>query len=243
MAAPETMSPDRLRHGGESDAQVLGRLLAGRRSCRAFHPDPLARETIEAILAAAQRTASWCNTQPWQVVVTAGEGTERFRAALAATADAPSDFDVDEPDYRGIYLQRRRAVGWQLYEAVGIRPGDREAARRQTGRNFELFGAPHVAIVTGDRALGSYGVLDCGGFIQAVLLAAQAHGVATIAQGSIAARAGLVRRHFDLPDDRIVLCGISLGRADMASSANSFNAGRAALAEVVTWHGNGWAAG
>ena len=43
---------------------TLSTLLHTRYSCRAFVPEPLPRSTIEAILAAAQRTASWCNAQP-----------------------------------------------------------------------------------------------------------------------------------------------------------------------------------
>ena len=224
------------------DAEIVARLMHGRRSCRAFRPDPVSRTTVEAILTAAQRTASWCNTQPWQVILTAGDATARFRAALQAAGGAQAGFDLDEPSYHGAYLERRRAVAWQLYDAVGVRRGDRDAAAAQTLRNFDLFGAPHLAIVTSDRALGSYGILDCGGFIQAFLLAAQASGVATIAQASIAARSALVRRHFALPDDRVVVCGISFGFADAADPANGFHTPRAAPVDVTAWHGEEWGA-
>ena len=215
--------------------------MTGRRSCRAFLPEPVDRDTVEAILQLAQRTASWCNTQPWQVIVTAGEETGRFRAALAAAATTPGAFDLDEPSYHGTFLERRRAAAWQLYNAVGVVRGDQDGSRRQTLRNYHLFGAPHVAIITSDRALGSYGVLDCGDFIQAFLLAAEAFGVATIAQASIASHAGLVRTHFSLPDDRIVICGISFGLADSTDPANGFTAARASLSEAVSWLGDGWA--
>ena len=170
-------------------------------------------------------------------------GDPTIRTALAAAATTPGGFDLDEPRYSGAYLERRRAVAWQLYDAVGVARGDREASHRQSARNFELFGAPHVAIVTSDRALGSYGVLDCGGFVQAFLLAAQAHGVATIAQASIASQARMVRTYFSLPDDRIVVCGISFGLADATDPANGFTATRAGEVEVVTWQGDGWASG
>ena len=51
---------------------VLEDLLRQRYSCRAYRPDPVPRPTIDRILAAAQRTASWCNSQPWQVVIASG---------------------------------------------------------------------------------------------------------------------------------------------------------------------------
>lgn len=42
----------------------LQSVLETRSSCRGFRPDPVQRETIEQILEMAQRTPSWCNTQP-----------------------------------------------------------------------------------------------------------------------------------------------------------------------------------
>ena len=50
--------------------QPLETWLRERHSCRAFLPEPVPRAVIERILALAQRTASWCNCQPWQVAVT-----------------------------------------------------------------------------------------------------------------------------------------------------------------------------
>ncbi|MFD6450980.1 nitroreductase family protein, partial [Nocardia sp. NPDC060220] len=62
-----------------SDFATLQRLADERWSCRQFTAEQVDRATIEQLLTLAQRTPSWCNTQPWQVVVTAGEGTQRFR--------------------------------------------------------------------------------------------------------------------------------------------------------------------
>ncbi|NEV79831.1 nitroreductase, partial [Rhodopseudomonas sp. BR0C11] len=56
---------------------VLEELMAARYSCRAFKADPVPRATIERILGTAQKTASWCNSQPWQVVITSGEATAK----------------------------------------------------------------------------------------------------------------------------------------------------------------------
>src|SRR3546814_2598902 len=69
----------------ETAAATLDDLLRGRFSCRAYRPEPVPRETIERILAMAQRTASWRNGQPWQVAITSGAGTERFREDRKST--------------------------------------------------------------------------------------------------------------------------------------------------------------
>ena len=83
------------RHAAEERIAVLEELLSERFSCRAFSPDPVPRATIERILAAAQKTASWCNSQPWQLVITSGEATRKFHDALypVALSGAPLNGD------------------------------------------------------------------------------------------------------------------------------------------------------
>jgi len=218
-------------------ADSLTALLAGRHSCRAFLPRGVPRETIARILEMAQRTPSWCNTQPWQVIITSGAATDRFRAGLLAhvAGEKPAS-DIPFPrEYRGAYLERRRACGWQLYKSVGIARGDREASARQGMENFRLFGAPHAAIVTTDEAQGAYGAVDCGAYVNNFMLAASSLGVASIAQAAIASQSKFVRSHFKLAPDRQVLCGIAFGFEDADHPANKYRTARASLTEVVTW--------
>ncbi len=221
-----------------ADSAAFARLLNARHSCRAFKPEPVPRATIEAILATAQRTASWNNTQPWQVIVTTGAATERFRDLMVASAQAaePPQSDLAFPrEYRGVYLHRRRACGFQLYDAVGVQRGDRPAYARQALRNYQLFDAPHVAIVTSDEALGTYGAIDCGAYVTNFMTAAQSLGVATIAQAALAVHCDKIRAHFSISRDRQVVCGISFGFADPAAPANQYRTTRAGLDEVVRW--------
>lgn len=221
-----------------ADDETLDRLLSQRYSCRAFRPDPVPQDTIERILFLAQKTASWCNSQPWQLVITSGAATDRFRKAIYAHALSQPDDGPDFPfprEYRGAYLARRRESGFQLYDAVGITRNDMAARTRQALENFNLFGAPHVAIITSDEPLGVYGAVDCGGYVSSFMLAAQAHGVATIAQAALARHSPFVRAHFGLPDERRVVCGISFGFADPTHPINGYRTSRATLAETVTF--------
>ena len=213
------------------------RLLQERYSCRAFLPRQVDPATITRMLEIAQRTPSWCNSQPWKVVVTRGAGTDRFRDALfdyAAGRKPEPDFAFPR-EYRGDYLARRRECGFQLYASVGIARGDREASARQTMENYRLFGAPHAMIVTTDEALGVYGVLDCGAWVNNFMLAARSLGVASIAQAALAAHPQFLRSHFGLPEDRLVVCGMSFGYEDAAHPVNRFRTSRAAVDEVVSW--------
>ena len=216
---------------------TLNDICDARYSCRAFRPDPVDRAVIERIVATAQKIPSWCNAQPWQLTIASGAATDAFREALYAhamtTAAVP---DLDWPEkYQGVYLDRRRACGFQLYNAVGIEKGDRPAGAKQMMENFRLFGAPHVALVTAPKELGPYGAMDSGGFVAAFTLAAAAQGVATIAQAAIAGHAPMVRDHFGLPENRNLLCAISFGHADPNHPANSFRTERATPADVIDW--------
>jgi nitroreductase len=226
-----------MQRNNEERIVVLEELLGERFSCRAFRPDPVPRPIIERILKAAQRTASWCNSQPWQVVIASGEAKEKFRKAIYASASSGVD-DGDFPfprEYRGVYLQRRRESGFQLYNTLGIPRGDKAAYAKQALENFNFFGAPHVAIVHTDEALGVYGAIDCGGYVTSFMLAAQALGVATVPQAALAFHSEVVRKHFGLGDDRKVVCGISFGYPDRAHKANSYRTTRASVADTVTF--------
>jgi nitroreductase len=213
-------------------------LLASRYSCRAFRSDPVPRLTIERILNAAQKTASWCNSQPWQLAIASGAATQKFRDAIygAASGGKPNTGDFPFPrEYRGVYLARRRESGFQLYNSLGIPRGDKAGYSKQALENFNFFGAPHVAIVHTDEALGVYGAIDCGGYVTSFMLAAQAVGVATIPQAALAFHSELVRQHFGLGDDRRVVCGISFGFPDRDHKANSYRTTRASVADAVTF--------
>ena len=237
MSTPASQEPQR-RFSIEQRIGVLEELLGERFSCRAFKADPVPRPLIERILKAAQRTASWCNSQPWQVVIASGEAKEKFRKEIYASASsgAPDDGDFPFPrEYRGIYLTRRRESGFQLYNTLGIPRGDKAAYAKQALDNFNFFGAPHVAIIHTDEALGVYGAIDCGAYVGNFMLAAQALGLGVIAQAALAHQSGLIRRHFKLGDDRRVVCGISFGFPDHGHRINSYRTSRAAIEEAATF--------
>jgi nitroreductase len=239
VSAPERDAPDRAHRAEEDALAALDRLFAARWSCRAFRDAPIPEETVARIAATAQRVASWNNTQPWQLIVTRKPETDRLRAALHAHAQqAAPEPDIAFPAaYEGIYRERRSVCGWQLYGALGIERGDRAASARQMLENFRFFGAPHVAIVTSPRALGTYGVLDCGAFVTGFMTAAQAAGVASIAQAALATQAPFLRDWFAIPEDRLVVCGIAFGLADADHPANAYRTERAAPEEVIDWRG------
>lgn len=226
--------------GTQQAWEIVARLLADRYSCRGYLPDPVPHETIQRILSLAQLSASWCNAQPWQTIVTEGEGTERFRTALYTHADTHRESAIDADfafpqSYNGVYGTRRKETAWQLYESVGVTFGDRQASRQQTLENYRFFGAPHAMIITTDSDLGTYGAVDCGIYVGSLLTLMQSMGVASIPQAAFAIFSPFIKEYFGLPESRKVVCGISFGYADPAHPANGFRTRRAPQAEVATF--------
>lgn len=222
----------------DTDAAALERLLGARRSCRAFLADPVPEPMIRRMLALAQETASWCNTQPWQVAVTLPPATQRLAGLLHARASAemPAASDIPYPrEYRGVYLRRRRETGFGLYSALGIAREDAAARARQSLENFRFFGAPHLALITTDEALGTYGAVDCGGYVATLLLAAQALGLGAVAQAAVARDSAFWHGELGIGPDRVVVAGVAFGWPDAADPASRYRPARATLDEAVAW--------
>ena len=218
-----------------NDFEALDKILDGRYSCRAFQDKAVPIEDIHAIIQAAQKVPSWCNFQPWQVHLVRGDVrdtlSEKVMAAAMADEGVP---DVPFPEKAtGKHAERRRTCGLQLYQAVGVERGDRAGSRAQMLENYRFFGAPQAVVITTPKELGAYGVLDCGAFVTAFMMAAEAKGIATIAQASIAEMSDIVRETLGIPEDRDVLCAISFGYSDAAHPANQFRTERAPLDEVL----------
>jgi nitroreductase len=172
------------------------------------------------------------------VAVASGAGTERLRGALlaAASSDEAESPDIAFPrEYRGVHRDRRRESGFQLYNALGIARGDHQRQSEQLLQNFNFFGAPHVAIIHTDEALGAYGAVDCGAYVANFLLAATAHGVGSIAQAALAMYPNTIREELGLTSDRTIVCGISFGYPDPDHPSNSYRTTRAPVDEVVDW--------
>ncbi|SDU66917.1 nitroreductase [Gordonia westfalica] len=219
--------------------RTLRELLESRWSCREFLRRQVSQSEIERVVDVARLTPSWCNTQPWHVDVLSGGAAEGLRDALrAAIADGPAQNpDIEFPAaYDGVYRERRRESGLQLYASVGIEKSDRAGSARQMLRNFDFFGAPHVAIVTTEAALGPYGAVDCGLFVSNFLLAAHELGIATVPQAALATQSPVIREYLGMKPERQVVVGISFGYPDEDAPVNAYRTSRQSIAEVASFH-------
>ena len=210
-------------------------LLNSRYSCRAYKKQEVSEKDIREIISTASRVPTWCNAQPWEVLVTRGEATEKLSQLLIeSTKSQQINPDFNWPtQYVGQYAQRRRQCGYQLYESIGIQKEDKKRRKEQLMLNYKFFGAPHVAIVTSESDLGPYGSMDCGGFIAVFTIVAQAKGIATIAQASITGYAQTILNYFQIPKNRLIQTAISFGYSDDLNPINHFRTEREKSENVV----------
>ncbi|MFD7548598.1 nitroreductase family protein [Streptomyces sp. NPDC059816] len=215
------------------------KLIRGRRSTRAFRPEAVPEDTMRAIFSLAGAAPSNSNAQPWRVEVVSGATRERLADALQV-AHAEKRVSVDFPYSDGMYAQvhqaRRAAFGAQLYGALGIAADDHEARAAYDAESLRFYGAPHVAFlfVAGDG--GARLAADVGAYMQTLLLAMTAYGVASCPQGLLSFHADTVRTELAVGEGRL-LVGISFGHADGAAPVNHVRTERAALEAVTTFHG------
>ncbi len=211
--------------------------LQTRKSVRAFLPREVPEPLLKKIFEAAQRAPSWCNIQPWRVYVASGDRrnvlTERLLAAAQSSTPEP---DVPFPaDYPEPYGGHRRACGKALYEAMGVERHDGEGRHRAWLRNFVAFDAPHVALVGIDRRFDLYAALDVGCWLQALMLAATAEGVASCAQASLAIYPQIAREVLGIPEGTKLLFGVGLGYEDIDAPANRCHTTREPLEANVAF--------
>jgi nitroreductase len=209
---------------------VLG-ALHFRKSVRAFLDKPVPQHLVEDLLADAARSPSATNTQPWRVYVCSGAERDRLSQELVALHHADDTGHTEEYEYypqewREPHLARRRAVGKALYGLLGIPKGDKAAMGHQYARNYEFFDAPVGLFFTIARDQGQAAWLDLGMFLQSTMLAALGHGLGTCAQQSFARYHRVIREHLKVPDDEIVVCGMSLGFPDPGAPANRLRTSR-----------------
>jgi nitroreductase len=220
--------------------------LLARRSVRAFLPTPVPREEVERFLALASRSASNSNCQPWHVHVLTGEPKRRLTLALWEALDAGGRVTECEYPYQPApdawpepYRSRRAGFGDSLYrQTLGIEASDAGGRLAHHRRNYDFFGAPVGMILTVSRHPLAGGLIDAGLFLQALMLLAKQAGLDTCAQASFIDFYPVLRRHLDLPDDQIIVCGIALGYADDDHRLSRLRTPREPVSRFTTWYGD-----
>ncbi|RKE47210.1 MULTISPECIES: nitroreductase [unclassified Sphingomonas] len=212
--------------------------IAARRSVRGFLDAPVDPTLLHDLAVKASRAATGGNLQPWHIAIVQGDSMTRLKATMAeklATGEAETPaYDVYPRDLVAPYRDRRYAVGEAMYAHLGIPRDDKPARREWFAQNFQFFGAPAAYFCTVDRRMGPPQWSDLGMYLQNLMLLAVDAGLATCPQECWAMYPETVGRVLDLPEDRMLFCGMAIGYEDKRAPANALRTERADEAEWLT---------
>lgn len=214
-----------------------------RTSKRKFLDRPVARETLEKILEAANMTPSGANMQPWTVyAISNKELLEKVGNRVIDHIKEGGEIDQFIQYYpvkwKNPYKLRRLTTGVGLYEKLGVDRKDKERRAELWYDNFRWFGAQTVIFVFVDKALidGSQGALiDCGAYMQTLMLAAQEYDIDSCPQGSTTEYGRIIAKELEVPEDLALLYSVVLGYEDTEAVQNTYQPERAPIDELVTF--------
>ncbi|MFJ3623259.1 nitroreductase [Streptomyces iakyrus] len=211
-----------------------------RRAVRAFSDEPVPKETLERVLAAAARAPSSGNLQPWHVYVVTGEPLAELkrRATARARAGGPGDdreYPMYPADLASPYLDRFSAAAAQRYAALGIERDDPDRPVKIAALNAEAFGAPVVLFCYLDRTMGPGQWADAGMYLQTVMLLLRAEGLHSCPQVMWTLYRKTVGRMTGADDRLVLFCGVSVGFEK--EGVPPLRTGRAAMTETVRFIG------
>jgi nitroreductase len=202
-----------------------------RRSVRAFLNKPVDQEMVRRILELAARAPSGTNIQPWRVWALSGEPLKALTEELMQAHHHDSQSHTEEYPYYPSewtepYLSRRREIGKALYALVGIEKGDKEAMKKQQGRNYVFFDAPVGLFITIEKKMNIGSWFDLGTFLQSILLAARGFGLHTCPQQSFSQYHKIIHQKLSIPDDQTIACGVAIGYEDTNNPVNKLATNR-----------------
>ena len=213
--------------------------IGGRRSVRAFTPEPVPREVLESIMEAALKAPSWENTQPWEFAVIGGEVMNELRSAIMdkLRAGVKPNPEIPWPHFGGKHLERAKASGKRLFQELGISKDDTQRIMDWRLSMPQFFGAPNGVIAYMDDSLNEWSILDIGLALENLMLAAWHHGVATCALSAAVTYPDVLRSVLNIPESKRIIVGVAVGYPDFSSKAATFRTDREPLEVLVAWHG------
>ncbi len=204
--------------------------LKQRKSTRAFLDKDVSKEKVVAVLEAARHSPSGVNTQPWQVAVVTGSTKkrlqERIETAFRGGKKPQMDFQYYPLKWTEPYKSRRFACGIQLYETLGIERQEKDRRLEQWVANYRAFDAPVMLLFFMDPGLETGSYMDYGMFMQSIMLAAMAEGLATCPQAALGEFPEIVKSELGYAADSILLGGMALGYEDTEALVNSYRTPR-----------------
>lgn len=209
--------------------------IDGRRSIRAFKPEPVSREIIEKILNLVIKAPSAINLQPWEFVVVTGEEKERLsRKLIKSYREKQISCSPGNVKPLADAFSKRGLASVELMTPSLAKMGQ-EFNRFINEGSCNFYGAPTAIILSLDNAFSKARLVDVGIAVGYFVLIAQSLGLGTCTIGLINAYEDEIKEALNIPENKDVVIGIALGYPDLDSPANEFNTPRDSLDSFVRW--------
>jgi nitroreductase len=213
----------------------LIKAIQERKSIRAFKPNLIPKEKIEAVLKLAIRAPSAINLQPWEFIVVVGEERERLSRRLIKAyreKQIPCGPDAVKPLPKTIGKRGAKTLQAMnpFFTEMGVQP---DAFVNEGSCNF--YGAPVAIIICLDDSFSNARFVDIGILLGYFVLAAHELGLATCPIGLITAYEDEIKEVLSIPENKNVVIGIALGIPDPESPINRFKSYREDLENFVRW--------
>lgn len=213
--------------------------LLNRKSTRSFLDKDVPIETINSILNQAKTAPSGVNTQPWQVAVVTGKSKQNIQKKMEDTFRSGNkgsmDYEYYPTQWGERYKERRKECGLLLYSTLDIKREDKQRQLDQWAANYRAFDAPVMLLFFIDSVMEKGSYIDYGMFLQSIMLAAVAEGLATCPQAALGEYPDIVRDELGYSDDVALVCGMALGYEDESNIINNYRTPRESLDEIVKY--------
>jgi nitroreductase len=218
----------------------IAEAIKARKSIRAFRPDPVPLDVIRDIIEQAQRAPSWANTQPWEFAVVTGDILKAVQDGFMERGMQEPSSEVTRPyEFPEPYMARIRALA----------PKDRsemteEEMRERMLINFRHYGATTCMYLLVDKSIlyqakgvNVWSMYDSGSAVQNIMLLAVNRGLGTIAQAQAVVYPDIIRKHVDIPANKLIALGVSIGYPDKDDPDYEKRTSREPLDKIVTFYG------
>jgi nitroreductase len=211
-----------------------------RKSIRAFKPDPVPLAVIRDIIEQAQRAPSWADTQPWEFAVVTGKPLKAIQDGFVARGMQEPSSEVARPyEFPEPYMARIRALA----------PKDRSEMTEDEMKermlvNFRHYGATTCIYLLVDRSIlyqakdvNVWSMYDSGSIVQNIMLLAVSRGLGTIAQAQAVVYPDIIRKHVDIPANKLIALGIAIGYPDKEDPGHQMDTAREPLDKIAAFYG------
>ncbi|MDO9535456.1 MAG: nitroreductase [Bacillota bacterium] len=212
--------------------------VTSRKSIRAYKEEKVAKDKILQIIETAGHAPSWANAQPWEFNVVAGATLEKIKELMEEkilNREKPNP-DIPFPTFPEEHQQRINEFGKSLFTHLGLDKEGKEKRVQFTIEMHKFFNAPAVIFVTMNKELSLWSLFDLGLVVQNIALMATHENLGTCIQASTVSYPDVLRETLNIPENKNIVCGISIGYPD-EKSINNFISNRVTAASLVNFFG------